>query len=85
MEYIQKKYILKPLKVWWLLQNRSNFSEVKLESIKIVKICIVNKLDFNFLLHFFFSLTSRWFETQLKLKLSFWTFINQLWICEELL
>lgn len=72
MEYVQMKYILRPLKLGGCYKiDRPNFSNVKLESIKIVKICIVNKLDFNFLLHFFFPLNLRWFETQLKLKLIF--------------
>jgi hypothetical protein len=54
MEYIQMKYILKPLKLGGCYKiDRPNFSKVKLESIKIVKICIANKLDFNFFLHFF--------------------------------
>jgi hypothetical protein len=56
MEYIQKQYILRPLKLGGCYKiDQPNFSKVKLELIKIVKICIMNKLDFNFLLHFFFA------------------------------
>jgi predicted membrane protein len=76
MEYIQKKYILKPLKFGRCYKIEPNFSKVKLESTKMIKICIkISTFSCTF-----FPLNSRWFEVQVEVDfLNIYQSIMNLW------
>jgi hypothetical protein len=65
--------------MWGALQIHQEISQSDSHPsiFKTVRISIANKLDFNFLLYsFFFLKTTRWFKTQLKLKLIFEPFFS---------